>query len=71
MTHKPISHELTHIKGTDARNHVVRCTCGWAYSSTHLDCKSRALNHVIEYNVRRWDDPRRYDMRPAALIAAQ
>lgn len=71
MTHKPISHELTHDTGKDkndrylttrnARNHIVRCTCGWAYSSTHLECRALGLVHVIEYNPRRWDDQKRYD----------
>ena len=77
----PISHSLTHdtgkdddnryFKGRDARNHVVRCTCGWAYSSTHLDCKSHGLDHVVEFNPRRWDDPKRYDKHIKVAVAAE
>ena len=53
-------HNLNHIKGTDARNHIVRCACGWAYSSTLLECRQMAHNHLLENNEYKWNDPRRY-----------
>lgn len=54
-----MKHATTFTKGTDARNHVVRCSCGWAYSSTFLACRERTVDHVSENNYLRWTDPRR------------
>lgn len=54
-----MKHATTFTKGTDARNHVIRCSCGWAYSSTFVACRERADGHAEENNYLRWTDPRR------------
>lgn len=55
-------HELTFNAGTNARNHVVRCTCGWAYSNTYLAVRERGGMHRVLFadEDRRWNDPKRY-----------
>ena len=52
-------HKLTQIKGTHANNHIVKCKCGWAYSSTHLDCVAVGHGHLLENNEFAWHDERR------------
>ena len=54
-------HKVKFESGTNARNHVVRCKCGYAYSNTSLAVRARGLVHlqVFEGEIHRWNDPRR------------
>lgn len=52
-------HDLIMTKGTDARNHVVRCTCGWAASDTFKDIRKRGEFHLRQDNPLAWNDPAR------------
>lgn len=62
-------HELRYENGTDARNHVVRCSCGWAFSSTYHDTRKRGNlhTHVFHDEDRKWNDPRRQILMPPTL----
>jgi len=40
-------HLTTYEPGTDARNHIARCSCGWAYSGTHLEVRRQAVLHRL------------------------
>jgi len=53
-------HELTYVKGTDARNYIVRCTCAWAASGTFLETENRGAYHLYQNNPLRWNDPKRF-----------
>jgi hypothetical protein len=59
-------HQLRHKPGTDARNHIVRCSYGWAYSSTFLAVRARGSVHqeVFATELDRWDNPRRQTQMP-------
>ena len=52
-------HKTNFEEGTDARNNIVRCECGWAYSGTYHEVHTRALSHQARNNTLRWDDPMR------------
>lgn len=59
-------HSFNVEKGSDPNNYVIRCVCGWAYSSTFLECDKHANHHLHDSKgeERRWDDPlRQYDSR--------
>lgn len=59
-------HELRYEKGTDARNHIVRCSCGWAFSSAYHDTRNRGDLHMRAFKDedRRWNDKRRQTEMP-------
>lgn len=59
MSEEGTKHDLTYIKGTDARNHIVKCSCGFAASDTYLSVRKRGQYHIEQKNPLRWDDPRR------------
>ena len=60
-----MKHTLTYTEGTDARNHVARCSCGWAYGSTYNDCRSKGFSHVDNNSRLYWNDPRRqFESKP-------
>ena len=40
------SHPLRFKAGSDARNHIVSCECGWAYSGTYRGVRKRGAVHV-------------------------
>jgi hypothetical protein len=52
-------HKLTFEKGTNPRNHIVRCSCGWAYASTHHDVTEIGYEHQRKNNPLTWLDPKR------------
>ena len=54
-----MTHSLSFLPGDHPRNHVVRCSCGWAYSSTYKDIRLRGKEHVSEDNQFDWHDERR------------
>jgi len=49
-------HETSYRKGTDARNHVATCKCGWAASGTWKDVRSRGAFHLAQDNPLSWFD---------------
>lgn len=59
-------HKLCYIEGTDARNHIVKCGCGWSFSSTHNAVRERGRFHVAAFDneLRAWSDPQRKTMMP-------
>lgn len=54
-------HKLTFTKGSDARNHTVRCKCGWAHANTAKACQIHGKWHIEDSAAfkQRWDDPAR------------
>lgn len=60
------SHRLRFKPGTDPRNHIVRCDCGWSYSNTHNAVRSRGLTHAQTFKdeTRDWDDKKRTTVMP-------
>lgn len=61
-------HDLSYQEGTDARNHVAKCSCGWAGSETYLGVRDRGNLHKIVFadEDRLWRDPRRQTVMPPA-----
>jgi acetone carboxylase gamma subunit len=59
-------HETTFICGTDTRNYIVRCSCGYAFSGTCRAVEERASTHrtAFMFEERRWNDPRRTTYMP-------
>lgn len=59
-------HSLTFHTGTDANNHVVRCACGWSFSSTYHAVRDRGQTHALAFKFedRTWNDPRRQRVMP-------
>ena len=66
MTH----HQVKYEDGEDARNHIVKCTCGWAYSGTWKTVRERGPVHmrVFRDEDKRWNDPRRVTHMPGAYV---
>ncbi len=62
-----MEHKCTFTKGTDARNHIARCECGWSFSGTYLAIRARARLHgqVFFDETRSWRDSRREALMPA------
>lgn len=60
-------HALNYTKGSDPRNHVVRCSCGYAFSSTYLAVRMRGAVHVRRFaeEHRTWADPKRDEEMPS------
>lgn len=52
-------HKVAYIEGTDARNHIAKCECGWAASGTYRDVRHRGSFHADQDNSLEWRDPRR------------
>lgn len=52
-------HKLRYHQGTDARNYVVRCNCGWAASGTWRGVHDRGRVHFLQDNPLTWNDPAR------------
>ena len=44
MTH----HQVKYEDGGDARNHIVKCTCGWAYSGTWKTVRERQRAALLQ-----------------------
>ena len=61
MPKEGIKHELSYTKGTDARNHIVKCSCSFSASDTYLGIRKRGQFHAQQANPLRWDDPDRID----------
>ena len=63
-----MDHITSHRKGSDPRNHVGRCTCGYAYSGTFKAVSERMAVHKSEFTDehRAWNDPRRLTQMPLA-----
>lgn len=64
----PMEHKITTRKGTDARNHVAKCACGWAYCNTRKRVLDRISDHMraFEHEPRAWNDPLRAAVMPMA-----
>lgn len=63
-----MTHQTNFTLGTDARNHIVRCSCGWAFSGTYIAIRDRANIHRYAFKdeYRKWNDPqRRTEMPPS------
>ena len=54
-----MEHNLIYQKGTHPRNHVVRCSCGWASADTHNLVRKRGEYHKNQSNPLAWNDPGR------------
>ena len=68
-----MDHKIVFAKGSDARNYVATCECGWAYSGTYRAVRERAEVHKIcfEFEDRKWNDPRRRtEMPPSKGVCA-
>jgi hypothetical protein len=52
-------HKVSYQKGTDARNYIAKCVCGWLGSGTYRDAKSRGEFHLAQDNPLAWHDPMR------------
>jgi hypothetical protein len=63
-----MEHTLEFQDGTDPRNHIVKCSCGWSFSSTYKGVRDRGLIHqqVFAKEEHRWDDPLRKTVMPPA-----
>jgi hypothetical protein len=61
-----MNHRMQFKEGSDARNHVVGCECGWRYSGTYRAIRDRAMTHsaVFMDEDRAWNDPRRRAQMP-------
>ena len=64
-------HNLTYTQHTTdphPRNHIVRCTCGWASSGTWKAVHERGPIHLIvfRHETRAWNDPDRTQAMPMA-----
>ena len=67
-TEVKMEHTLEFIAGTDPRNHVVKCSCGWAFSSTYKGVRERGQTHqeVFAEEERKFNDPLRKTVMPPA-----
>ena len=65
-----MQHKTTIQAGTHANNHVGRCSCGYAFSSTWQAVHNRLRVHeeVFENEHRMWGDPGRKTDMPAASV---
>jgi hypothetical protein len=61
-----MEHITQNTKGTDARNHLSKCACGWSVSGTYLGVRARATVHRIVFKDehRLWNDPKRRTEMP-------
>jgi len=57
-----------YFPGRDPGNCGVRCSCGWAYSSSYLSVRGRAVQHHLAFRRERlrWNDPERKANMPSA-----
>lgn len=62
-----MNHQIKCAPGTDPRNHIVTCECGWKYSGTYKGVRERGDLHtkVFAFEDRRWNDPRRHTEMPS------
>lgn len=61
-----MNHKCEFVKGTDARNHIAKCECGWEFSGTYRSVHDRAQTHSVAFadEDRGWNDLRRRTMMP-------
>jgi hypothetical protein len=59
-------HQLKYDEGTDARNHTVKCSCGWGFAGTYKAVRERGPIHcaIFRNEQRAWNDPERQMMMP-------
>lgn len=57
-----MTHKTQLIPGSDPRNWKVKCSCGWAFSTTQKGCNQMRMFHTREDSPYRWDDPRRVNL---------
>lgn len=62
----PVNHKLRYTTGSDPRNYVVRCKCGWSYSGTYRAVHKRGPMHVEIFanEPLRWNDKGRQAEMP-------
>ncbi len=63
-----MNHTVNFRPGTDPRNHIAVCACGWKYSDTYRRIREVADGHRIEANYLAWHDPRRLTEHDAKRI---
>lgn len=61
MSANGVKHDIGYVKGTDPRNHIVKCSCGFSASDTYLAVRKRGQFHKEQDNPLAWDDPGRID----------
>jgi hypothetical protein len=68
-----MNHVVTLMPGTDARNWVARCTCGWGHSNTFVATNQRSVVHEDTFANygRMWNDPYRMREMPPAFAETQ
>lgn len=59
-------HQLKYTEGSDARNHIVKCSCDWSFSGTYKAVRERGPIHctVFRSEDHAWNDPLRQMMMP-------
>lgn len=65
-----MKHRMDFEDGTDARNYIGRCSCGYEISGTYLQVRNRAALH-LHYFVSEpyaWYDSRRTTMMPPTYM---
>lgn len=60
-------HRITYEEGRDPNSHTGRCSCGYAFSSTANEVKSRMRLHCERFvaETRCWNDPLRAASMPS------
>lgn len=64
-------HQSTFTRGSDARNHIARCQCGWGCSGTYNSVRTRAEIHRVTfgYENHAWTHPQRKAVMPTHSVA--
>lgn len=59
-------HATRYQEGTDARNHIMRCSCGFSCSGTYKAIGERAKLHreVFKFEWAAWNSPERKASMP-------
>lgn len=62
----PADHTVKFKRGSDPRNHIARCNCGYGYAGTYRAVRERADIHrtVFAHEYHPWNDRGRAAIMP-------